>query len=1082
MPNASSVTVTRVLRPKRRADLLRRPRLLDFLHEHIDRKLIVVSAAAGYGKTSLLIDFAQDIGLPICWYTLRESDRDIRVFVEYLIASIRQQFPTFGQRTESFLANAGGGALDPGSLASVLVNDLYNDIPDYFLVVLDDYQRGEDEAVNFLLDTLLQNLPDNCHIIVSTRTIPRLTPKGMALLVARREIEGLGTNDLKFDAAEIRSLLAQNYHQHIPLEQAEALARESEGWITGILLTTHNMWKGLFATMLEAKGAGSKIYDYLANEVFDQQSPDVQRFLRGTSILGDMAPSVCNRLLERRDSGKMLSQLEERNLFISHVERDDEVFYRYHSLFQQFLLTKAEEAGEATKLRSRAAAIFEKDGDLLQAIALYQAASLHDDAARVIALAAPATYESNHWPALSAWIDGLPPDILATYPRLLWYRATICAQLGEIERSLSLFDQAKSIFASKDDRLGVADALINRSTPLRFSGHLQQAEESCREALALLEQVSHNQRVAKSSAEARRLIGICQVRMGGLATGTAELRRSLALYEEIADRYGMANLHSDLGTALRMVGNMPASDVHFEQAVNLFQELGASAALANTLNNVGMGYHLRGQYSKALEVYERALAIAQEMALWRVQATVLAGMGDVYRDLGQYDQAFAAYNEARPVAERASEAWLVSYIYDALGNTYILTGDLVRANELIRQAYEQARERKAHKDATLYFSSLGILAYEKGEPKLAIDYLTEAVRVLREIGAERDLPRVRLHLANAHYLNGQWDAALSTLDAVMSDTAALGYDQNLEPTGQRMLPLLRFAVRQRADDIRLADLVARIERWQPSSTPENPPAPAAAVGTPQLRIYGFGEVRVMRGEAIVDQRQWGTAKAKELLFFLLSHPHRRKDQIGTVFWPDLSAAQVRSTFHVTVYRLRRALGVPDCIMYEGDRYYFNQRVEYWYDVQEFERLLAQAERLAETDPGMYETLLKQAVALYRGDFLESLSFEGEEWHASQAEMLRRKYLQGMLELGRLAARREDFDAALDYFQRIARKDSYLEVAHRGIMEVYMRMGDRNAALRHYQQLESHLRHELGVSPTPETTRLYENILNGTAAG
>ena len=1082
MPSASSVTVTRVLRPKRRADLLRRPRLLDFLHEHIDRKLIVVSAAAGYGKTSLLIDFAQDCGLPVCWYALSEGDRDARVFVEYLIASIRQQFPTFGQRTEAFLANAGGGALDPGSLASVLVNDLYNDIPDYFIIVLDDYQRGEDEAINFLLDTLLQNLPDNCHIIIATRTIPRLTPKGMALLVARREIEGLGTSDLKFDAAEIRDLLAQNYHQQIPLEQAEALAREAEGWITGILLTTHNMWRGLFASILEAKGAGSKIYDYLANEVFDQQSPDIQHFLRGTAILDDMAPSVCNRLLERRDARQMFAHLEERNLFVSHVERDNEVFYRYHSLFQQFLLTKAEEAGETAKLRSRAAAIFEKDGDLLQAIAQYQAAGVHHNAARVIALAAPATYESNHWSVLSAWIDGLPPDTIADYPRLLWYRATICAQLGDIERSLALFDQAEGIFASKNDRIGVADALINRSTPLRFSGCLQRAEESCRQALVLLEQGLHSRSAVKSSAEARRLIGICQLQMGNLAAGTEELRRSLAVYEEISDRYGMANLHSDLGTALRMVGNMAASDVNFEQAVNLFQELGASAALANTLNNVGFGYHLRGQYAKALEVYERALAIAQEMALWRVQAIVLTGMGDIYRDLGQYDQAFAAYNEARPVAERASEAWLVSYIFDALGNTYILTGDLVRANELIRQAYEQARERKSQKDATLYFASLGVLAYEKGEPKVAIEYLTEAVRVLQEIGAGRDLPRVRLHLANAYYLHGQWDAALSALDAVMSDTAALGYDQNLEPTGRRMLALLRFAVRQRADDARLADLLARIEKWQPTSIPQNPPAPVAVTGTPQLRVYGFGEVRVMRGDAVVDQRQWGTAKAKELLFFLLSNPHRRKDQIGTVFWPDLSSAQVRSAFHVTVYRLRRALGVPDCIMYEDDRYYFNQRVEYWYDVQEFERLLAQAERLANTDPGMYEALLKQAIALYRGDFLESLGFEGEEWHTSQAEMLRRKYLQCLLELGRVAANRGDYDVALEYFQRIARKDSYLEVAHRGIMEAYIRMGDRNAALRHYQQLETHLRHELGVSPTPETIQLYESILNGKAAG
>ena len=1079
MPNPSPVVITRILRPKRRADLLRRPRLLDFIHEHIDRKLIIVSASAGYGKTSLLVDWAHDTDLPVCWYTLSETDRDVRVFVEYLLASIRQQFPTFGHRTEAFLSNAGGGTLDPGSLASILVNDLYNDIPDYFVIVLDDFHRGESESVNFLLDTLLQNLPDNVHIILASRSIPRLTPKGMALLIARREVEGLGTNDLRFDANEIRALLAQNYHQHIPLEQAEALSREAEGWITGILLTTHSMWKGLFASIVEAKGSGSKIYEYLANEVFDQQSSVIQAFLRGTAILDEMTPSLCNRLLNRRDGRQMLSLLEERNLFITRVERDDEIWYRYHHLFQQFLLSKIEDAAEKRSLHARAAAILEEDGDLAAAIAHYQAADMPHEAARAITLAAPTAFSSNHWQTLAGWIDGLPEEIRAENPRLLWYRATIHAQLGEIDQSLAVFDLAEKAFRQRNDEVGLADVFINRSTPLRFSGRLREAEESCQKALTLLENLPPGPARTRSSAEAHRFIGICRMQLGNLTSGLDELRLSLSLYQDVGDRFGIANLHSDLGTALLMTGNISGSDVHFDQAVTLWQELGALGSLANTLNNVGLSHHQRGQYAKALEIYERALAVAQETALWRVQATVLAGMGDVYRDLGQYDQALAAYNEARPLAERASEAPLVSYILDALGNTYILTGDYLRAEELIRQAYEQARARNSRQSATVFFASLGVLCYERGDPKLAIQYLSEATTVLQEIGARRVLPRVRLHLAHAHYLNGQWDLAVATLETALDDAAALGYDQFLEPLGRRMIHFLRFALRRRPDNDHLADFVHRVEQMQPSSVPETPPGPLVITTTPTLKIYGFGEVRVLRGDTPVDPRAWGTARAKEILFYLLSFPHRRKEQIGQTFWPELSAAKVRSAFHVTMYRLRRALGVPDCILYEDDRYYFNQRIDYWYDVREFERFLAQADHLRGTDPVAYEWHLKQAVELYRGDFLESLSLSGEGWHIPLAEALRQKYIDSLLELGRLAAGRGDYDDALNYYQRIADKDSYIEVAHRGIMEAYVHLGDRNAALRHYRQLEDYLRHELGVAPTPETVHLYEEILRSS---
>jgi len=1078
MPQPSSVVITRVLHPKRRADVLRRPRLLDFLHEHIDRKLILVSAAAGYGKTSLLVDFAHDTDLPICWYTLSETDRDLRIFVEYLIASVRQQFPGFGQRTEAYLASISGANIDPGSTASILVNDLYHDIPDYFVLVLDDYHRGEDESINFFLDTLLQNLPDNCHIILASRTIPRFTPKGMALMAARREIEGLGTNDLRFDPAEISSLLAQNYNQHIPVDQAETLAREAEGWITGILLTTHSMWKGLFASLIEARGTGSKIYDYLANEVYNIQTPDVQDFLRRTAILDEMTPSLCNRLLSRRDGRAMLALLEERNLFVSHVERDGDPSYRYHNLFQQFLKAKTDEAGDGQELHARAAALLEADGDWPEAIAHYQAAQRHREAARVIGMAAPALFERNHWQTLASWVDALPADVQMEYPRLLCYRATIHTQMGRIDQALAVFDQAYGGFKQRHDAVGMAEVMINRAMPLRVSGRLQDAQTSCQEALTLLGDKQASQALTKSKAEACRTIGICEIQLGRLDKGTEELRRSLALYEEIGDKFGTANLHSDLGTALRMVGNMTASDIHFERAVTLWNDLGATVSLANTLNNVGLGYHLRGEFNKAIEVYERALAIAQETAMFRVQAIVLAGLGDVYRDLGHFDQAFAAYNEARPIAERASEAWLVSYILDALGQTYILTGDYVRAGELIRQAYDQARERRSRQAATLYFASLGVLAYERGEPKTAITHLTEAVAVLQEIGARRDLPKVRLHLAHAHYLNGQWNTAIEALEAVMADVTALGYDQFLEPIARRMKAFLHFALRQNPDNVALAGFVGRVEQAAPTSVPETAPSMPAAAPSATLRIYGFGEVRVLRGSQPVDQRDWGTARAREMLFYLLSYPHRSKEQIGSIFWPDLTPAKVRSAFHVTVYRLRRALNVPDCILFDNDRYYFNQNTDYWYDVQEFDRLLAQAARVKDRDQAAYEACLQDAVALYRGDYLESLSLGGAEWQAAQAETLRDKYIASLLELADLAANRGDFARALDCFRRVARKDSFREVAHRGIMDSYRHMGDRNAALRHFHEFESHLQNELGVAPTAETMHLYEEILNG----
>jgi ATP/maltotriose-dependent transcriptional regulator MalT len=168
--------VTKLIVPPRKSAVLSRPRLLHFLHEYLDRKLILVSAGAGYGKTTLLVDFAHDTEIPVCWFSVDESDGDPQVFVEYLLRSIRQQFPRFGSRTGALLRNAPSAGMF-AQIVGTLVTEIHDDIPSYFALVLDDYHLVDSSAaVNRIVDNLLTYLPDNAHMILASRTIPdRLT-------------------------------------------------------------------------------------------------------------------------------------------------------------------------------------------------------------------------------------------------------------------------------------------------------------------------------------------------------------------------------------------------------------------------------------------------------------------------------------------------------------------------------------------------------------------------------------------------------------------------------------------------------------------------------------------------------------------------------------------------------------------------------------------------------------------------------------------------------------------------------------------------------------------------------------------
>ena len=365
-----SPVITKILVPSKRAHLLHRPRLVDFLHANIERKLLLVSASAGYGKTSLLIDFAHETTLPVCWYALDASDADPKIFLQYLVAALRREFPEFGTRTLGLLAT-GSMLRDAEVVVGTLVTEIFESIPGYFVLVLDDFHTVEEsEPVSHILDIFLRLAPENAHLILAGRTLPsKLT---LTRLTARQEIAGLGVNDLRFTADEIHALVKQNYQTDLAEAQAAELAEHSEGWITGILLTTHTLWQGLFKDLVRLQGPQSGVFYYLASEVFAQQPPELQQFLLYTSPLDELDPTVCDELLNISNAAETFRVIEQKNLFIIRLEQEQS-WYRYHHLFQEFLQARLRQtdADHWRELNRRAALLFENRGSHEQAIAHY---------------------------------------------------------------------------------------------------------------------------------------------------------------------------------------------------------------------------------------------------------------------------------------------------------------------------------------------------------------------------------------------------------------------------------------------------------------------------------------------------------------------------------------------------------------------------------------------------------------------------------------------------------------------------------------------------------------------------------------
>src|SRR3990172_7022450 len=455
-----TILLTKVRAPQRRKDVLRRVRLIDVLHQNLHRKLTFVSAPAGYGKTTLLVDFAGDVDATVMWYRISAEDADLVLFVQHLVASFQQQIPQFGFALAEKL-NSPGGNPDAATLAVDLINEVEEKVEDFSLLVLDDYHlAGENQQIADFIENLLENLPDRLRILIGSRSVYGIPT---ASLYIRDELVTISADELRFRADELQKLVLQNYRVRLSDEQAEEFSKRADGWIVAILLALRTMENGVLPKL---SGGIIKIYEYLAEEVVNRQSPELRDFMMATSILNDFNEVLCNYLLERKDSALFLRALEDRNLFVSRTETSEGASYRYHQLFSEFLQDYfARSQGERLRdLHRRAAGWHKKREEWEEAIGHKLSAGDKREAAEWIDAVAGKFYASDRTALLTRWLEQLKkaPDARKFAPRLLLYQAKSLGNQSHFDKCLKLLNIAEPILKNQRDVESLANALVTK--------------------------------------------------------------------------------------------------------------------------------------------------------------------------------------------------------------------------------------------------------------------------------------------------------------------------------------------------------------------------------------------------------------------------------------------------------------------------------------------------------------------------------------------------------------------------------------------------------------------------------------------
>lgn len=1076
MPSGLPVIRTKILVPRRRSELLSRSRLLKILGNTLDLKLFILAAPAGYGKTSLLVDFSHHNQAPVCWYALDALDSDPKRFIAHFIASIQEKFPDFGNMAKSALAELNQDNLNLDPVISAIVNDIYLNISEHFIFILDDFHLVRDSKVTELfVNRIIQESPENCHFIVASRTL--LTLPDLSLLVARSQVDGLSFEELAFLPEEIKQLMSINYHQSISNEKAEELITNTEGWITGLLLTTQISPKGPIESKRIARVSGVDVYEYLAQQVFDRQSRSMQSFLLRTSLLEEFDANLCEEIfgkalnLQGQNWNEVINQIQRDNLFVLPVG-DESVFLRYHHLFRDFLQNRirVEKPDEATKIEIELADYLTRIHDWERAVPIYFRVGTEEQQWNAVCKAAPAMIMTGRLVTLTDWLNALPGHYAHQKPELLSIRGSIAVLRGEYKDGLDLLNRAVADLRVPGLEVELGTALIRRSAVNR---HLGRYEEALHDALEA-ESIAHLRDDAPQKYfEALRAEGLAHYYNGGLSDAKDRLHKSHRGYLKLDLGTDAAKVMVDLGVVFDAQGDLEQAEKCFSTSLQYWQDSNNALWQANTLNNIGVIQHKRGQYEQAVITLEKALSYSRIAVNPRLEVLTLLSLGDLYRDLRALHEARLAYDQANEILEKTNELSFKIYLLIALSILDRLEGKNDNARTLLREASSIAQSTSSSYDDRACMLEESIMDLKAGNAQELVPSFTQLEEYFENAGYQAE----GFKAATLNAFSRMEESPDQLNDLVNTTLNKEQKDSKYQILMQIGLEFQGVIQRLESENAKLEGIrkwVTAISEFKKLSTQIQTTvkrhSTAVKFESPSLTIRGFGKMQVSLGDKLISGTDWKTKGVRDLFFYLLSQPEGvTKEEIGMVFWPEADPDAIRLRFKNSIYRLRRAVGT-EAVSFTGDVYKFNSAIDFSYDVIDFLEEIKKAKNAVDAQQKMKH--LSKAVSLYHGDFLPKMD---QDWVTIEREKLRQDFMRSALTLMDLYLDSGKYTEAISISRRALEEDLYDEAVYRGSMVAYSALNDRPAVARQFERCKQLLKKDLNLEPSPQTIKLYNSL-------
>ncbi len=1088
-PASESIIRSKVQAPVVRDSTLARGRLLRWLDEHAQERVRVIAAEAGYGKTTLLADWARRVDRPVRWLKLDPTDSEWTTFISYLVAAFQEGDPDFGQATQRLLAHVATLGTTMDQVTSQFLGEFSAAQMGPCVLIVDDLQHVQGSAdVQRILERLIERAPDVLTFILSGRNKPDLR---LGRLTAQGNVIGLGTEDLRFTRQETGELFAVGYRMPLDGDLVSVVDTRTEGWGASLQLLYSSICSQRPAEVREfihgLAGSQEPLYDFLAEEVLERQSPLMQRVLLHAAILDRILPPLVVAALGATDDPPgadavidALDAADELGLMSRNAQRSSS--RRFHPLLREFLSSHLKVTTPTAVLQLMHLRVAQAAEPIHWPTSAhhYIEADEGQEAMRVIGEATINALGTGAWGAALELVARIP-DVEPSVPVQV-IRARSLVGRGEAMAALRLLESVShpESLVGRDRallRLAIANALNETERAGEVLGLISQivndpATPSFLGTVATAWHRMHASPLAPETIEALRLLGVEAEREGLpwyaavayhnravnlLAKGEYEAsiedaRTALRLFGETAN---------DLGHAASTRATMAQAQFEIGDFAGCFEELRKAQAVAEAQPDVFAEAAVLLVWAGMASGAAASIARAQTAVMDRTHPPMTADavrVADVVFRLaaGETRAAIGLTPAINTTDFDQNQAGLVQFCRAAVA---VGGDDRDTAMRVVQSALDEVRRRGATRWVP-YLRALRVLANDNsddvgrllsGEGPLPDSALLATADLLgRRLLDVDEVPERLGHLARRW--PNRWRPALRMALRDNLHSSGLAAARLLSSIGEEQdVELLRQwekGRRREHRDLRLADSLAR------------------RVG-PTLRILDLGRAGISVGERrvkIAEVRR----RAASLLLFLVSRPRQTatREQVFEALWPDLDADQAANSLHQTLYFLRRELvseprsGKPivEYVPVESELIYLEP------DLVQIESVafVRQASEARNREPWSQSVI--PLLHSYQGQFAPE--FEYEEWAIRWREQAHTTFLDLAEQAARVRMDEEHApEAAAILRHALAVDPSAHEL--KPLMAAALHLSGSLAAARHvYDQIVQEHHQEFGEAPPP----------------